>query len=173
MLAYQQISIDLGASLVMNFSMLFPNIVSSFGRALNFLLLLSSLFGWNLWGTALKLEAETVATSLRVIPLLCEQDPGRGVMSSEKRYTAWELWVKFHLGQNEDCCLGYSISDSSERLLQSSSGGKSIYKVLVKGEFNTMKYSFYKKVCFVFFFFVVVVVSHEDLISPWRDRVLL
>ena len=35
-------------------------------------------------------------------------------------------------------------------------GGKSIYKVLVKGEFNTMKHSFYKR------FFV----SHEDLMSP-------
>ena len=47
--------------------------------------------------------------------------------------------------QNEDCSLGGSISDSSERLLQSSSGGKSVYKVLVKGEFNTMKHSFYKR----------------------------
>ena len=62
--------------------------------------------------------------------------------------------LKFYLGQNEDCSLGGSISDSSERLLQSSSGGKSMYKVLVKGEFNTMKHSIYKK------FFV----SHEDLI---------
>ena len=48
--------------------------------------------------------------------------------------------------QNEDYSLGGSISDSSERLLQSGSGGKSIYKVLLKGEFNTMKYSFYKRV---------------------------
>ena len=47
------------------------------------------------------------------------------------------------------------ISDSFERLLQSGSGRESIYKVLVKGEFNTMKHSFYKR------FFV----SHEDLIS--------
>ena len=30
-----------------------------------------------------------------------------------------------------------------ERLLQSGSGGKSIYKVLVKGDFNAMKHSFY------------------------------
>ena len=30
------------------------------------------------------------------------------------------------------------------RLLQSSSGGKSIYKELVKGEFTAMKHSFYK-----------------------------
>ena len=49
-----------------------------------------------------------------------------------------------------------AVSDSSERLLQSGSGEKTIYKVLVKGEFNTMKHSFYKR------FFV----SHEDLMSP-------
>ena len=66
--------------------------------------------------------------------------------------------LKFYLGQNEDCNPGGSISDSSKRVLQSSSGGRSIYKVLVKGEFNTMKHSFYKR------FFV----SHEDLTSPWR-----
>ena len=34
-------------------------------------------------------------------------------------------------------------------------GGKSIYKVLLKGQLNTMKYSFYKR------FFV----NHEDLMS--------
>ena len=44
----------------------------------------------------------------------------------------------FYLGQNEDCRLGGSISASSERLLQSGSGGKSIYKVLVKGEFTAI-----------------------------------
>ena len=86
------------------------------------------------------------------------------LLSAEKRCTTWELWVKFYLGQNEDCSPGGSISDSSERLLQSGSRGKSIYKVLVKGEFNTMKHSFYKR-----FFFV----SHEDLMSPWRDLGLL
>ena len=53
----------------------------------------------------------------------------------------YKLRVKFYLGQNEDCSLGGSIADSSERLLQSSSGGKSIYNVLVKEEFNTMKRS--------------------------------
>ena len=80
-----------------------------------------------------------------------------------KRCTTWELRVKFYWGQNEDCSPWGSISDSSERLLQSSSGRKSIIKVLVKGEFNTMKRSFYEK------FFV----SHEDLMSPWRDLALL
>ena len=80
-----------------------------------------------------------------------------------KRCTTWELWVQFYLRQNEDCSLGGSTSDSSERLPQSSSGGRSIYKVLVKGEFNTIKHSFYKR------FFV----GHKDLMSPWRDLVLL
>ena len=45
----------------------------------------------------------------------------------------------------ENCSPGGSISDSSERLLQSGSGRKSIYKVLVKGEFSAMKDSFYKR----------------------------
>ena len=59
---------------------------------------------------------------------------------------AWELQVKFYLGQNEECSLEDSLSDSSERLLQSSSGGRSI-KVLVKGEFSTMKHSLQKVFC--------------------------
>ena len=33
----------------------------------------------------------------------------------------------------------------SESLLQSGSGGRPIYKVSVKGEFTTMKHSFYKR----------------------------
>ena len=53
--------------------------------------------------------------------------------------------------------------DSSERLLQSGSGARSIYKVLVKAEFSAMKHSFYKRFS----------VSHEDLMSPGRDLVLL
>ena len=64
-------------------------------------------------------------------------------LSPKKRCT--ELWVKFYLRQNEDCNPGGSTSDSSERLLQSGSGEKSIYKVLVKGEFNTIKHLFYEE----------------------------
>jgi len=71
--------------------------------------------------------------------------------------------LSFIWGQNEDCSLGGSISNSSERLFQSGSGGRSVYKVLVKGEFSTLKHSFYKR------FFV----SHEGLMSPGRDLVLL
>ena len=84
-------------------------------------------------------------------------------LSTKKGCTTWELWVKFYLGQNEDCSPGSSISDSSARLLQSNRVEKSIYKVLVKGKFNTMKHSIYKR-------FLVI---HEDLMSPWRDLVLL
>ena len=60
--------------------------------------------------------------------------------------------MKFYLGQNEDCSLGGSIPDSSERLLQRGGGGRSIYvniywsicKVLVKGKFNIIQHSFYR-----------------------------
>ena len=45
---------------------------------------------------------------------------------------------------------------SQVALLQGGSGEKSIYKVLVTGEFNATKQSFYKS------FFV----SHDDLVSP-------
>ena len=41
----------------------------------------------------------------------------------------------FYLGQNEDCRLGDSTSDSSENLLQRGSGRRSIYVILVKREF--------------------------------------
>ena len=40
-----------------------------------------------------------------------------------------ELQVKFYLGQNEDCILGDSTSESSERLLQRGNGGKSLSRV--------------------------------------------
>ena len=63
--------------------------------------------------------------------------------------------VKFYLGRNEDCSPEDSVSDSSEKLLQRSSEGRSIYKVLVNGEFNNIKNSFY-----MFF------VSPENLMSP-------
>ena len=69
-------------------------------------------------------------------------------MSTKKKDVQLESF-EFYLGQNEDCSLGGSISDSSERLLQSSNGGKSIYKGLVKGEFDAMKHSFYTRILLV------------------------
>ena len=67
------------------------------------------------------------------------------------------------LGQNEVCSLQGRISDSSEGLLQSGSGRKSMYKVLVKVEFDAIKHSLYKR------FFA----NHEDLMEPWKDLMLL
>ena len=49
------------------------------------------------------------------------------------------------MGANEDCSPGDSTSDSSERLRQRGSGGRSIYKILVKGEFNAIKCLLYKR----------------------------
>ena len=61
------------------------------------------------------------------------------------------------MGQDEDYSLGGAPQvASSERLLQSGSGGKAIHEVLVKGEFNATEHSTYKR------FFV----SREDLMSP-------
>ena len=87
------------------------------------------------------------------LPHLCMLTPL--LTNKDVQFESYELiW-----GQNEDCSPGGSISDGSEKPLQSSSVGRSIYKVLVKGEFDTTKHSFYK----MFF------VSHETLMSPWRD----
>ena len=78
------------------------------------------------------------------------------------RCTTWQLWVKFYLGQNEDCSPGGSTSGSSERPLHRGSGGSSLYKVLVNGEFSAIKQLLYKRFS----------VSHKDLILPWTDLVL-
>ena len=55
--------------------------------------------------------------------------------------------------------LGGSISDSSERLLQRGSGGRSVYKVLVKGSVIPLD-------TFFFFFYRSLSSSHKDLMSP-------
>ena len=47
--------------------------------------------------------------------------------------------------QNEDCIPGDSTSDGSERLLQRGSWKKSVYKILVKREFNAIKHLLYKR----------------------------
>ena len=60
------------------------------------------------------------------------------------------------MGQNEDCSPGDGTSDSSEKLLQRDSGGRSIYMILVKGsEFNAIKHSLYKRFS----------AGHEELMS--------
>ena len=65
-------------------------------------------------------------------------------LSTKKDVPIWELQAKYYLGENEDCSLEGSISYSSERLFQSCSGGRSIYTVLLKGEFGTMRHVFTK-----------------------------
>ena len=55
--------------------------------------------------------------------------------------------AEVYLGQNEDCSLEESTSDSSEKLLQRGSRGRSIYKILVKGEFNASTFILLKVFC--------------------------
>ena len=57
-----------------------------------------------------------------------------------KKSTMWELQVKFYFGKNEECSLGDSTSNNSEKLLQRGSGGRSVCVILVKGEFNAIKH---------------------------------
>ena len=69
--------------------------------------------------------------------------------------------AKLHLGPNEDCSLGGSTSESSERRSKEA-GGRSIYKILVKGESSAIKRLLYNKFS----------ASHKELMSPRRDLVL-
>ena len=61
----------------------------------------------------------------------------------KKRCTIWELRVEFYLGQNEDCSLGDSTSDSSEKLLQRGRGKDSILVALVKGGYRQSSMYFF------------------------------
>ena len=89
-------------------------------------------------------------------------DDFSNVLLTKKRCTAWELWVKLSLGQYETHSPGDSTTDNSEKLLQRGSGGKSIYKILVKGEFDVIKHLSYKRFS----------ASYKELMSPWRGWVL-
>ena len=59
------------------------------------------------------------------------------------------------MGQNEDWNPGDSTSDISGELFQRGSGDRSIYKILVKREFNASKYLLYKRFS----------ISHKELMS--------
>ena len=77
-------------------------------------------------------------------------------MSTEKKKMHnVRVRVKFHLGQNENCSPGDSTLHSSERLLQIGSGGRSVYKILVKAAFSAIKHLLYKRFS----------ASHEELMS--------
>ena len=71
----------------------------------------------------------------------------------------WELWVKFYLYQNEDCSLGDSTSNSSEKF-QRGNGEKSIYMILMKREFSVIKHLLYQRFS----------ASYKGLMSSWRDE---
>ena len=55
------------------------------------------------------------------------------VVNLEEMYNESSM-LKFHWRQNEGCSLGYKTSDSSEKLRQRGSWGRSIYVILVKEE---------------------------------------
>ena len=61
-----------------------------------------------------------------------------------KKCTTWELWVKFCLGQNEDCSLRDStLADSSEKLLQRGRRGKvSIHMIFGEENICSQAHSF-------------------------------
>ena len=65
-------------------------------------------------------------------------------VSTQKRCTMWELRVKFYLKQTKDYRPGDSTSDNSDKLPQRGSGGRSISKIFVKGEFSAVKGLLYK-----------------------------
>ena len=57
-----------------------------------------------------------------------------------KKYAVWELQVKFYLRQNEDCSLGDSVSDSSEKLLQRGKGKAQYICDFGEGGVHAIKY---------------------------------
>ena len=80
----------------------------------------------------------------------------------------WELCVKFYLRQYEDCSLGDSASDSSEKLLQRGRGeGKdSIYVIWVKGEYiQSSTLIFLESFCWSY----EASASHEKQLSTMKD----
>ena len=77
------------------------------------------------------------------------------VLIKKKKMYHVRVQAKFYLGQNEDCSLEESTSDSSEKLLQRGIRARSVYMIFMKGKFNAIKYLFYKKFS----------ASHKKLIS--------
>ena len=74
------------------------------------------------------------------------------------------MWVKFYLEQNEDCHPGDGTSDGSERLLQRGGvQGKVSLCDSGEGKVHAVKHLSHK----------MFSASGEELMSPWRDLVLL
>ena len=85
-------------------------------------------------------------------------------LKTKKWCTTWELWVKFYLGQNEDCTPRGSISESSRRLLQSGSWGKSIHKFWWRGSSISWSTQFTKGFFFFFFLILFNLLQNEDTV---------
>ena len=65
---------------------------------------------------------------------------------------------EFYLGQNEDWSPEVITSDRSEKLLQRGHGGRSLNKILVKGQLNAIKCLLYKR----FFLLVTRIWCHHE-----------
>ena len=87
------------------------------------------------------------------------------VVSFKKNAWNKKSQVKFYLGQNEDCSLGDSTLDSSEKLLQRSGvlGEVKITSVILVREVYMQSNTY---------FFKKVAASHGELSSPWKILVL-
>ena len=83
------------------------------------------------------------------------------VVSTEKKCTTWELWVKFYWGQNEDYSLGDSISESSEELLQRGRRKVSVICDFSEGG-RAVKHTCWQRLA----------ASHEEQTAPWMIPVL-
>ena len=77
------------------------------------------------WRFSLRVLQSCVKSLFSLISSFCSLF-GFFLMTAVDQNKMYNLRVKFYLGQNEDCSLTGSISGSSERLLQSSSGGRLI-----------------------------------------------
>ena len=85
-----------------------------------------------------------------------------------KKCTRWELQVQLYLGQNEDCSLGDSRSDSLETARERQ-WGRSVYiRDFSEGGVHAIKRIFVQKVSAGLWNFA----SHEEQLSPWRILVL-
>ena len=85
----------------------------------------------------------------------------------KKKYTVWELWTKFYLGQNEDYSLGDSISglrNCSKEAVRK----VSLYVILGKGAYIQSSICFSSKVSTG----LVKVIANQKQMSPWLIVIL-
>ena len=85
----------------------------------------------------------------------------------KKKYTVWELWTKFYLGQNEDYSLGNSIS-GLRNCSKDAVRKVSLYVILGKGAYIQSSICFSSKVSTG----LVKVIANQKQMSPWLIVVL-